>query len=59
MGLNRRETLAQVILGRSTDPRDRSDDVDLSREVAGDFESNFLLTNLRLAPNFHGLDLLG
>ena len=31
------------------------DDVDLGRQVAGDFEANFLLTNLRLAPNFHGV----
>ena len=31
----------------------RLDDVDFSWKVAGDFETNFLFANLRLAPNFH------
>ena len=32
---------------------DTLDDVDLSREVARDLETNFLLGNLRLRPNLH------
>ena len=30
------------------------DDVDLSREVAGHFETNFLLANFRFRPRLHG-----
>jgi len=29
------------------------DDVDLSRQVAGDFEADFLLTNCGLGPGLH------
>jgi hypothetical protein len=29
------------------------DEIDFGREVAGDFETNFLLANGRLRPDFH------
>jgi hypothetical protein len=34
------------------------DDVDLGRQVRGDLEANFLLTNCGLCPNLHDFLLL-
>jgi hypothetical protein len=34
------------------------DDVDLGRQIARDLEADFLLTHLRLVPNFHGVSSL-
>jgi hypothetical protein len=53
LGMNHRFEQYFSRLGRSAG--NRLDDVDFGWEVAGDFETNFLLTNLRLAPNFHGI----
>jgi hypothetical protein len=35
------------------------DEVDLGREIAGDFKTNFLLANGRLCPDFHSVSSSG
>ena len=43
---------AQAI-SRASEKDVRLDDVDLGRQVARDFEADFLLANLRLVPDLH------
>jgi hypothetical protein len=38
-----------------TTKKDILDDVDFGWQIAGHFEANFLLANLRLVPDFHNI----